>query len=202
MTVWRATLVILLLTATGCDDGGGADCASLMAETRPPADETQLTDLVQRVETGLYPELAELTLELRPLQSDSDFFNALVDPTTVAAAPNRRTYLLRFNPLLFERSPPANGVVAILAHELKHIVDYFGMDSQSLVAFAVDYATGDIAAYERSTDEHVLRLGCGEGLIAYRQWLYRQLDAQTVAQKRRDYYTPEEIEAWIARGGP
>jgi len=32
----------------------------------------------------------------------------------------------------------------------------------------------------------------------FREWLYAHVIAEVEAQKRIDYYTPEEIEAWMA----
>jgi hypothetical protein len=42
-----------------------------------------------------------------------------------------------------------------------------------------------------------MELGCAPGLIAFRVWLYDHVDAETEAQKRVDYWTPEEIVRWI-----
>ena len=69
-----------------------------------------------------------------------------------------------------------------------------------IAAFGLWYATDDVSAYERETDLFALERGCGEGLIAFRTWLYAQLDDEAIAEKQRDYYTPEEIEAWMAGG--
>ena len=86
----------------------------------------------------------------------------------------------------------------VLAHELKHIRDYSEMDFDALNEFVAWYmTTDDISEYERETDEYALGLGCGLALRAYREWLYEHIDAEAVEQKRYDYYTPEEIDAWL-----
>ena len=36
--------------------------------------------------------------------------------------------------------------------------------------------------------------GYGEGLIKYREWLYKNISAKALIAKKRDYFTPEEIE--------
>ena len=57
------------------------------------------------------------------------------------------------------------------------------------------------AAYERATDEKALQRGCADGLSAMRTWIYAHVDAETLAEKEKDYYTPEEITTWVADNG-
>jgi|GEM_PF-1535575 len=150
------------------------------------------------VHAALYPELDGISVELDPISSTTSFFAANVRLDTFDRPPRERVYTVQYAEELFALAPPSDGVVAILAHELAHVRDYTEMDSEALGLFAIEYATGDVSAYERSTDEATLEKGCGLGLIAYREWLYSVVDAETEAEKRRDYYTPEEIQAWMA----
>ena len=69
-------------------------------------------------------------------------------------------------------------------------------DRMALHIMGLAYARGELPDYERQTDEQALERGCATGLKAYRLWLYDRVDDETEAQKRRDYYTPEEIDAW------
>ena len=78
---------------------------------------------------------------------------------------------------------------------------------RSLLDFAGWYASQDpatsdeLAAYERATDEKALQRGCADGLSAMRTWIYAHVDAETLAEKEKDYYTPEEITTWVADNG-
>src|SRR5262245_45562900 len=51
--------------------------------------------------------------------------------------------------------------------------------------------------FERKADLDAIALGYGPGLEIYRTWLYRNIPRDTEAEKKRDYYTPEEIEALL-----
>lgn len=142
-----------------------------------------------------------MSVVLVPISSTTSFFAANVDLDTFAAPPLERTYTVQYAEELFALEPPAAGVVAILAHELVHVRDYTSMDTEALGAFAIEYATSDVSVYERATDEATLEKGCAAGLVAYREWLYGVVDPETEAQKRHDYYTPEEIRAWVSEHG-
>ena len=50
-------------------------------------------------------------------------------------------------------------------------------------------------------DEYALEAGCASGLKGYREWLYAHIPPEDVEAKRRDYYTPEEIDAWVEANG-
>jgi hypothetical protein len=49
------------------------------------------------------------------------------------------------------------------------------------------------ARFERGTDLAAIRMGYGEGLIEYREWLYRQLNSTDREKRKKTYMTPEEI---------
>jgi hypothetical protein len=200
--------MLLLVTLTGCvklpaDSAAPLlSCEALMTDGRAVAAEADVQLALEGVRDNLYPELAGVPLGLRSMESDSDFFYANLDLTTLDEDPRERDYFVFYNARLFDDPPPWEAVVAILAHEIKHVLDYTGMDTEALAEFGLWYGTtDDISEYERATDEYALALGCGEGLSAYRTWLYDHVDEETAAQKRLDYYTPEEIDAWMAGNG-
>jgi len=132
-----------------------------------------------------------------PYTSPSSFFSANFELSTLGEEPLDRDYIVHYSTLQFDQPPPANAVLAILAHELKHVRDYTEMDAAEVTEFGLWYVTSDVSAYERETDEHSLQLGCGEGLIEFREWLYEVVTDEVEAQKRVDYYTPEEIREWM-----
>ena len=181
-------------------DSGVAEqaCALLAQDAAPPGDEAALAALLGEVQATFHPALDGVSIALEAMDSDQDFFVANLDLSTAGEAGPDRDYRVQYGLRVFEDPPPFAATGAILVHELQHIEDYVAMDTAALAEFAIWYAGGDFAEYERATDEVVLEAGCGEGLKAYRLWLYGQVDAGTEAEKRRDYYTPEEIEAWMA----
>lgn len=180
------------------DKGGdpGA-CDALMNELPGASDLDGLQESLTAVQRELFPELDGVSLALQPVTSTTSFFAANLDLSTLDAAPLERSYVVQYAESVFELGAPQDGVVAILAHELAHVVDYTELDSEALVEFALWYAQGDVAVYERQTDETALSLGCATGLIAYREWLYSVVDDNTRAEKERLYYTPDEIRAWV-----
>ena len=48
--------------------------------------------------------------------------------------------------------------------------------------------------FERGADLEAIALGYGSGLATYRNWLYLNIPTKRLAAKKRDYFTPEEIE--------
>jgi hypothetical protein len=179
-------------------DGALPTCAEAMHVGASLASWDDLAPLVEQVRAQRFPELTDVSIELFEVQSDTDFFVSNLDLSTVGAPPLERHYRVLANPLMFPTPPPFSAAYAIIAHELAHVRDYTEMDTTELVQFGLWYAGGDTADYERATDEVTLELGCAEGLKAYRVWLYERLTDEALAAKRATYYTPEEIDAWVA----
>ena len=202
---WMLALGLGCATQPTQDTGSDAStdpCTAATTGHGAPGTEGELVSLFARVQSGVHsPSLDEVQVDMVAMTSATDGFTTGPDLTTLDRPGPERRYIVRFNTLVFETPPPAGGTAAILAHELQHAVDYTEMDGDELLDFALRYAEGDIAAYERETDEVVLEAGCASGLKAYREWLYQQVDAETEANKRRDYYTPDEIDAWVADQG-
>jgi hypothetical protein len=148
-----------------------------------------------------FPELGGVEIEVNEIHSKRDFFTSGYDPGMALKKGRSRTYRVYVNPGLF-RSPPSEAAIeAALAHELVHVVDYTRLSTAALEKFTLEYLAGNHAKYERATDLGALERGYGCGLIEYRRWLYGHVSPATVAAKRRDYLTPEEIEEWMERAG-
>ncbi|MFT6817913.1 MAG: hypothetical protein ACJATT_001724 [Myxococcota bacterium] len=173
-------------------------CSPMRPGTAPPTNEADLEALMQEVRLELFPQLASIPLDLVELDSETDYFQANLDFGTVSDPPFERDYRVLYNPSLFEDGPTQPAIAAILAHEMTHILDYTEMESSELVEFGIWYATSDTAEYERQTDESAMWLGCAEGLIDYRLWLYDNIPADAVEDKERTYFTPDEIREWVA----
>lgn len=151
-----------------------------------------LTDTLQ-----LVPELDSATIELRSIESESTFLAANVDLSTATNEPFDRSYIVQINPVVLKTELSGAGTAAILVHELKHILDYTRMDALAFAEFGLWYAQGDVAEYERATDLFSMERGCGKGLIEFRLWLYNQISAEVLEEKKQNYYTPEEIQEWL-----
>lgn len=163
----------------------------------PPAVEAE----VRALAAASFPELAGLTLELREAGGSFDFFSASVSKPWRPRA--ERVYVLRVSRRLFDAPPEREAVRAILAHELAHLAGFSNMTGRQLAWLGLRYSIsgegGFAARYERATDAEAIRRGFGPGLKLYRRWLYSRLGAVDAARKRKLYYTPEEIDAMMAR---
>lgn len=164
----------------------------------PPASADDVEALTEIAIAHYASPLDEVDLRYTAISGDSVFFQANLDITTIEEEPLERTYTIQYNPALFSSPPSRAAVGAILVHELRHVLDYTEMTSEELAEFAAWYITEDVSAYERQTDEYALEQGCGDGLIAYREWLYEAIPPEDVADKQYNYYTPDEIRAWMA----
>jgi len=165
----------------------------------PPATITRrdVERLLVAVVARSFPELQGVDIEVEEIQSKRDFFTSGYDPGTALKKGPSRSYRVYVNPRLFPSPPSEAAVEAALAHELTHIVDYTRLSPVALEKFTLKYATGNNSKYERATDLGALGRDYGCGLIEYRRWLYAHVSPATAAAKRRDYLTPEEIEAWM-----
>ncbi len=171
--------------------------------TAAPLNPLSLTDLkadLAQVRAANYPELSGFKIHLEGFESDHDFFKSSTQIFTVSEKPRDRVYLVLFNNQVLRDPPTREAIRAILAHELKHIVDYTHMTTWETAEFAVQYGLFPVAHYERATDLHALELGYAEGLKQYREWLYARVDLKTLALKKRNYYTPEQIDRWTETG--
>ena len=188
--------LLFLLACT--NEPGPPSCAERFADLPRPRSNADIEAYVAIAQPAFYPELDGVPLRFVELIDDASFFAANLDVTTLENPPLERQYQIQVNPLLLADPPTPAAAGAILVHELRHIADYTQMDATELGEFAVAYALGEVGDYERQTDLATLEHGCGEGLIGYREWLYERLTPEQEAAKRDTYYTPEEIEAWMA----
>ncbi|GDX78703.1 hypothetical protein LBMAG42_05140 [Deltaproteobacteria bacterium] len=168
--------------------------------------EAGLAALLHEVQIALYPEQDRASIAVAA-HDDLQFFRAWTELDTVGNEPYARSYTIEYDPVVLSDPPSPEALAAVLAHELGHIDDYLQMDSAALLDFAVWYGTEDpttsasLAEYERATDEKALARGCAEGLSAMRTWIYAHVDADRLAEKQKDYYTPDEITSWVEAHG-
>jgi len=102
------------------------------------------------------------------------------------------------NPEWRTKGAPIDGVRSILAHELAHIEDLSHGQRVRLLRLTGLLFKGWRARFERRADLTALARDYGPGLKTYRLWLYDHVPAGALEEKRRDYFTPEEIDAILA----
>ena len=82
---------------------------------------------------------------------------------------------LDLNIKLYECSPSKSALISIMAHELKHLLDYkkSGFFKVSKLGLRMLFKKSR-SKYERETDLYVIKNGFSNGLIQYREWIYKQ----------------------------
>jgi hypothetical protein len=150
--------------------------------------------VIQEVRRTSFPDLVHIDLRVRSFRSQSDYFRTRFSlPRFLLLV--RMRYFVDVNPGLFQEQAPSDEVCAILAHELVHVVSLsrgnrirrFG-----LVRLLSEWQT---AKFERRTDLEAIRRGYGDGLRSYRIWVYTHTPPHKLPEKRRNYFSPEEIGA-------
>jgi len=149
--------------------------------------------LAREIIAASYPLLKGTDIRIEPFNSKSDYFKARFGYPQYFFT--RMRYLLFVNPRVFELHAPDAGVRAIIAHELAHAL-YFKLRNRVQLLGLVRLTSKQFTAeFERWADLKAISLGYGEGLKEYRRWLYTNVPASSLAEKRRNYFSPEEIDA-------
>lgn len=148
----------------------------------------------REVREAAYPELASADIVIRPFLSPVDYFHAGFDAARFVTGRKMR-YVIRANPLLVSRRAPEDGLRAIVAHELAHVAYYNNGPRVRLFGMLRMLSPRWRSGFERSTDREAIRRGFGPGLKLYREWLYRNVPADKLPEKMRDYLSPGEIDA-------
>jgi hypothetical protein len=154
----------------------------------------RITDLVNEVRTASFPQLKGTEITVHGLRSDYVYLEARFTFASYFFE-RRLRYMVLFNADAFARGVPADGLRAIVAHELTHL-DYFQNQSRmGLMGLARLASSSFTSRFERTADLQTIELGYGQGLESYRNWLYRNIPASRLEEKKRDYFSPMEIEA-------
>lgn len=161
------------------------------------------TDAIRRTEKMIgeviersFPDLREREIRVRTFESNSDYFRARFSFGRMFTL-QKMHYFIFVNPKVFEKSAPVSGIRAIIAHELAH-VSYYSNRSRFRLAGLLRLADkGFTQKFERRADLEAIARGYGPGLIEFRQWLYQNIDPGRMPEKRRNYFSPEEIELML-----
>jgi hypothetical protein len=105
----------------------------------------------------------------------------------------RMRYFIDVNPALFQEQAPSDGVCAILAHELAHVVSLSRGNRMRRLGLVRLLSKRRTARFERRADLEAIQRGYGDGLRSYRIWVYGHVPPNKLQEKRRNYFSPEEI---------
>ena len=141
-----------------------------------------------------FPELSHIDLQVRAFRSQSDYFRTRFSVSRFLLLMPMR-YFVDVNPALFLRPPPSEGVCAILAHELAHVVSLSSGNRIRRLGLIRLLSQRYTVKFERGTDLEAIHRGYGDGLKTYRTWVYSHVPSGKVQEKRRNYFSPEEITA-------
>lgn len=197
-----ASLLILSPNISVSGAGGAptrADIRTIATQTtkdlrRDAVERAQV--LVKEVIASSYPELKGSAIRIKPFRSGSDYFKTRFGIPQYFFG--RMRYLMYVNPRVFDLQAPEAGVRAIIAHELAHVLYFKGRNRLRLLGLVRLTSKRYSAKFERRADLKAISLGYGGGLKEYRQWLYRNVAASRLAEKRRNYFSPEEIDAILS----
>jgi hypothetical protein len=173
------------------------------SQSRPDAAShvaTLAAPLVQQLIAARFAQLEHKEVRVRTFNSDYEYFRTRFSLSRFFLF-RRMRYFVEVNPRLLGLSPPADGVCAILGHELTHIASMSHGNRLRLFGLVRLASSNYMTRFERRADLEAIRRGFAPGLKDYRRWIYSNVPAGKVARKKRDYFTPEEIDALVARIG-
>lgn len=187
-----------LSEAAGFPDRGTAQTAASQSPRDLAFDAVNRTRiLIDKVIALSYPELEGSDIRVKMFRSRSDYFKARFGYPQYFFT--RMRYLVFVNPRVFEMQAPEEGVRAIIAHELAHLVYLKRQNRLRLAGLVRLMSKRFTARFERWADLKAISLGYGEGLKEYRQWLYGNVPSSKLADKQRNYFSPDEINAILSK---
>ena len=167
--------------------------ATLLAQAQTKAPEWA-ERLAREVRASSFPELRDRDIRVRQFVGSSDYLQARFSLWRFLTV-RRMHYVIRVNSAAALLAAPDEGKRAIIAHELAHVVYYANGNRLRLLGLIRLASPGFRERFEKRADLEALQRGYAQGLKQYRIWLYRHVPAGVLREKRRDYMTPEEIDA-------
>jgi hypothetical protein len=161
---------------------------------RSDAGADAIDTLIHGLRNESFPELAHIDLGVRTFHSESDYFRTRFSLSRFVLLIRMR-YYVEVNPALFQRQPPSEGVCAILAHELSHVVSLSHSNRIHRFGLVRLLSKGYTSKFERRTDLEAIHRGYGDGLKSYRVWVYAHVPPNKLAARLRNYFSPDEIVA-------
>lgn len=149
-------------------------------------------DLIQILRRASFPELNRIDLRTRTFHSQSDYLRARFSISRFFL-PLRMRYYVDLNPALFQQQAPPDGLCAIVAHELAHIVVLSSGNRIRRLGLVRLFSRRQTVRFERGADLETIHRGYGDGLKSYRTWVYAHIPHSKLEQKLRNYFSPDEI---------
>ncbi|MBZ5623369.1 MAG: hypothetical protein LAQ69_32295 [Acidobacteriia bacterium] len=150
--------------------------------------------LVRNVRSSSFPELAKKDIRIEQFTSDSDYFQARFSLSQFILG-RRMRYVIRVNSGANLLTAPEEARRAIVAHELAHLA-YYAKGNRLHLLGLLRFAGKDFRErFEKRADVEALRRGYAQGLKQYRIWLYEHVPPSALMEKKRDYLSPDEIDA-------
>ena len=149
---------------------------------------------VRALGTASFPELATVNISMHTFHSRADYFRTRFSVTRFLL-PVRMRYFVDVNPTAFTQLAPSDGVCGVLAHELSHVVALSRGNRLRRLGLIRLLSKSFTVQFERKTDLEAIHRGYGDGLKSYRTWVYAHIPPDALPSKRRNYFSPEEIDA-------
>ena len=179
--------------ATVCEDTAKLSPLSQeFSSTAKDATNAGVRSVLGEIQTQAYPELAKKEIKLRTFHSKSDYFKTGFSLWRFFLF-QRMRYYVNVNPEVFARNAPDRGVCAILGHEMAHVADLSHGNRIRLLRLVQLLSSSYTVRFERRADLEAIRRGFGPGLIVYRSWVYRNIPPSKLEEKKRNYFSPQEI---------
>lgn len=153
-----------------------------------------VSTVILEVRRTSFPELAHVDFRVRTFRSHADYLRTRFSLSRFLLLMPMR-YFADVNPALFQEQAPSDGVCAIVAHELAHIVSLSRGNRIRRFGLVRLLSKRQTAKFERRTDLEAINRGYGDGLRTYRKWVYAHIPPHKLPEKRRNYFSPEEIGA-------
>lgn len=158
------------------------------------SDMERILGAIDTVVKNTHEPIAQKKVNVTTYPIDSDEF-FMVSNFKISRVIGKHNYRVGVNPKIFDLDISQEALVAVMAHELEHTLDYIkGSFIGRIVPIGISLLTKKYRyRYERQTDLKTVLKGYGEGLIAYRNWQYLFLDKKALKVKKENYLTPAEI---------
>jgi hypothetical protein len=150
--------------------------------------------MILNVRATSFSELAHVDLRVRTFRSPSDFLRTRFSFSRFLLLMPMQ-YFVDVNPALFQGQALSDGVCAILAHELVHVVSLSRGNRIRRFGLVRLLSKRQTAKFERRTDLEAIHRGYGDGLKSYCEWVYAHIPPHKLPEKRRNYFSPDEIGA-------
>jgi hypothetical protein len=193
------TLATLSAQCQSSPAAQAVDCPTADDQANTPGGEANysiaaLGPEIQRVERSAFPELVHIDLRVHAFRSQSDYFRTRFSWSHFLLLMRMR-YFVDVNPALLQRQAPSDGVCAILVHGFAHVVSLSRGNRIRRLGLIRLISERYTVKVERGADLEAIHRGYGDGLKAYRTWVYNHIPPDRLQQKLRTYFSPEEIAA-------